>query len=63
MTFELSGFQTLDARNITLHVNDRLQIDGHMAVGGVAESVEVSAGRQLVQPIAALQSTMTLARR
>src|SRR5262245_8859943 len=59
VTFELQGFQNLTLRNITLHVNDRLQLDARMTVGGVAESVEISAGRALVQPIAALQSTMT----
>jgi len=58
-TFELQGFQTVTLRNITLHVNDRLQLDARMTVGTVAESVEVTAGRTLVQPIAALQSTMT----
>jgi hypothetical protein len=59
VTFELSGFQTVTTRGITLHVNDRLQIDGHMAVGGVAENVTVSAGHELVQPVPALQSTIT----
>ena len=44
VTFELQGFQTVTLQDITLHVNDRLQIDGQLAVGGVAESVEVSAG-------------------
>ena len=59
VTFELSGFQPVTMKNIDLHVNDRLKLDGRLTVGGVAESVEVSAGRQLVQPIAALQTTMT----
>jgi hypothetical protein len=59
VTFELSGFQPVTLRNIELHVNDRLKLDGHLSVGGVAESVDVTAGRALVQPIAALQSTMT----
>src|SRR5215471_9698168 len=59
VVFELVGFQTVTVRGINLHVNDRLQIDGKMAVGGVTEAVEVTAGRQLVQPIAALQTTMT----
>lgn len=59
VTFELSGFQTVTTRGITLHVNDRLQIDGHMSVGGIAENVTVSAGQALVQPLAALQSTIT----
>jgi carboxypeptidase family protein len=58
VTFELSGFQRVTARGITLHVNDRQQIDGRLSVGGVAESVEVTAARELVQPIAALQTTM-----
>jgi hypothetical protein len=59
VTFELSGFQPVTLKNIDLHVNDRLKLDGRLTVGGVAESVDVSAGRQLVQPIAALQTTMT----
>ena len=59
ITFELLGFQSVTLKNIDLHVNDRLRLDGRLTVGGVAESVIVTAGRQLVQPIAALQSTMT----
>jgi hypothetical protein len=58
VTFELQGFQTVTVRNITLHVNDRLQIDGKMAISGVSEQIEVTAARQLVQPLAALQTTM-----
>jgi hypothetical protein len=56
--FELSGFQSVTMRGIRLHVNDRMQIDGRLTVGGVAESVEVTAARELVQPLAALQTTM-----
>jgi hypothetical protein len=59
VTFELLGFQTVVVRNIELHVNDRLQIDGKMGVGGVAESVLVTGTSPLVQPVAALQTTMT----
>jgi hypothetical protein len=59
VTFELSGFQPVTLKNIDLHVNDRLKLDGRLSVGGVAETVSVSAGQALVQPIAALQSTMT----
>ena len=58
VTFELQGFQTVTVRNITLHVNDRLLIDGKLTVGGVAESVEVSAAREVVQPLPQLQTTM-----
>jgi Carboxypeptidase regulatory-like domain len=59
VAFELPGFQSVTLKDIDLHVNDRLRLDGRLTVGGVAESVSVTAGRQLVQPIAALQSTMT----
>jgi hypothetical protein len=58
VVFELQGFQGVHASGITLHVNDRLQIDGRMTVGGVAETIMVSAASELVQPIAALQTTM-----
>jgi Carboxypeptidase regulatory-like domain len=58
VTFELSGFQTVTIKGITLHVNDRLQIDGKLGVSGVAEAVNVTAGRQLIQPIPQLQTTM-----
>jgi len=59
VVFELQGFQSVTVRNITLHVNDRQQIDGKLGVGGLEQVVEVTAGSQLVQPIAALQTTMT----
>ena len=59
VTFQLQGFQQVTIRNVTLHVNDRLQLDTKLTLGGVAENVEVTAARGLVQPVAALQSTMT----
>jgi hypothetical protein len=58
ITFELQGFQSATQPGVALHVNDRLQIDGRMNVGGVAESVVVTAASPLIQPIAALQTTM-----
>ncbi len=58
VTFELSGFQTVVVKNIVLHVNDRLQIDGKLGVGGLTEDVSVTAGRELVQPIPQLQTTI-----
>jgi len=58
ITFDLAGFQTVSVKNVTLHVNDRLQINGHMSVGGVTEAVNVTAMHELVQPIPALQTTM-----
>src|SRR5436190_6272142 len=59
VVFELQGFQNVTVKNVTLHVNDRLQLDGRMSVSGLAESVQVTAASSYVQPIAALQSTMT----
>jgi hypothetical protein len=59
VTFELQGFQLVMLKDIALHVNDRLQLDGRLTLGGVAEIIEVTSARTLVQPVAALQSTMT----
>ncbi len=56
VTFSLQGFQPLTMTGITLAVNDRIEINGRLKVGGVAESVQVTAERQLVQPTPALQS-------
>src|SRR3954452_7495938 len=51
VVFELQGFQTVTKKALTLHVNDRLQIDGRMAVGAVSESIDVIATSELVQPV------------
>ncbi|HEY3381094.1 MAG TPA: carboxypeptidase regulatory-like domain-containing protein [Vicinamibacterales bacterium] len=56
LTFQLSGFQPVTIRGIALHVNDRLDVNGKLSVGGVAEVVEVTAAQQFVQPTAALQN-------
>jgi carboxypeptidase family protein len=58
LVFALAGFQPATIRGITLHVNDRLRVDGRLTVGGTAESVIVTASREFVQPIPALQTTM-----
>jgi hypothetical protein len=58
VVFELQGFRPVTQRNITLHVNDRLQINGRLSVSGVAESVNVIATSELVQPVPQLQTTM-----
>src|SRR6266436_7653051 len=49
VVFALSGFQTPTARNLNLHVNDRLQVDMTLRPGGLSETVEVSAAAQLIQ--------------
>ena len=56
ITFSLSGFQPLIVKGIQLSVNDRLEINGKLGVGGVAETIEVTAGAQFVQNTAAVQS-------
>src|SRR5215467_1578979 len=58
VTFTLSGFQSRTIKGIQLHVNDRLEVNGQLAVSGVSESVEVSAARQFVQPSPAVQNLM-----
>src|ERR1043166_5403663 len=58
VVFELQGFQTVTVKNVVLHVNDRLQIDGRRTVGGVAETVNVTSATELVQSIPALQTTI-----
>jgi len=56
VTFTLAGFQPRTITGIRVSVNDRLQINGKLALGGVAEKVEVSAASQFVQPVSAVQS-------
>jgi hypothetical protein len=58
VTFALSGFQARTVKNVQLHVNDRLEIDGQMGVSGVSETVQVSAASQFVQPSPAVQNLM-----
>ena len=58
VTFTLSGFQPVTVRGIELHVNDRLEINRKLGVGGVSETVEVSAASQFIQPSPAVQTLM-----
>lgn len=56
VSFTLAGFQTSAVKGIALHVNDRVEVNGKLTVGGVAEVVEVTAAQQFVQPTPAVQS-------
>jgi hypothetical protein len=56
VTFKLSGFQTLTIKGISLSVNDRVDVNGKMKVGGLAEVVEVKAETMMVQPTPAVQN-------
>src|SRR5687767_14200787 len=53
ISFLLPDFQPFTARGISLHVNDRLQVNGRLLVGAV-ETLTVTAER-LVQPTSAVQ--------
>jgi outer membrane receptor protein involved in Fe transport len=57
LSFQISGFQTLQARSLRLHVNDRLKVDAMLKVGEISEQIEVTAER-LIQPTPAVQSLM-----
>jgi hypothetical protein len=54
ISFLLPKFQPFTARGISLHVNDRLQVNGKLNVSGVVETLTVTAER-LVQPTPAVQ--------
>ncbi|MEO8677696.1 MAG: carboxypeptidase-like regulatory domain-containing protein [Vicinamibacterales bacterium] len=59
LSFELAGFQALTMTGITLSVNDRIQIDGKLKVGGLTETVQVTADRTLVQATSAVQQLVS----
>ena len=54
ISFLLPNFQPFTARGISLHVNDRLQVNGKLVVGAV-ETLTVTAER-LVQPTSAVRN-------
>ncbi len=58
ITFSMSGFKNHVAKNINLHVNDRLEVGAVLGVQGVTEAVEVTASAGLIQPSASVQNLM-----
>lgn len=58
IAFTLEGFQTYLAKGVVLHVNDRLEINATLGVGGLAEAVDVVAGSTLVQATPQVQNLM-----
>ncbi len=58
VTFTLSGFKPFVAKGITLHVNDRREVNATLGLAGMAEAVEVSAAAQLIQATPAVQTLM-----
>ncbi|MGE0455536.1 MAG: carboxypeptidase regulatory-like domain-containing protein [Vicinamibacteria bacterium] len=58
ISFTLAGFKTSTAKNVTLHVNDRLDIGSQLTVEGLETSVEVSAAAQMIQATPQVQNLM-----
>src|SRR6202007_649057 len=58
MEVEKSGFKKLVRPDVTLHVQDALDIDFEMAVGSVSDSITVQAGAPLVNTSDATVSTV-----
>jgi hypothetical protein len=58
LVFSLSGFQDATFKGIEVHVNDRLELNATLGVGGVAETVEVVAGAALLQATPQVQNLM-----
>ena len=56
VTFTLSGFQPLTIKGIVLNVNDRIDVNGKLKIGGLAEVLEVKAEVMMVQPTPAVQN-------
>ena len=54
--FELSGFSPQIVRGVRVSVNDRLTVNSRLEVGGVTDTVEVTANASPVQQTAALQT-------
>jgi len=57
VAFQLTGFKSV-AKSISLHVNDRQEVDGTLGVGELTDTVEVSAAAQMIQSTQAVQSLM-----
>lgn len=55
---EKAGFKRLIRPNVTLHVQDAVEIDFELTVGPVTENIVVDAGAPLVNPESAAVSTM-----
>ena len=58
ITFSLQGFQSVVMRGISLHVNDRLEVNGTLPLGALTDTVEVVGGRTLIQYTPQVQTLM-----
>ncbi len=58
ITFSMPGFKPYVARNIDLHVSDRLEVGASLGLLGVTETVEVTASSEFIQQTPAVQTLM-----
>ena len=58
LTIAMPGFISHNAKNISLHVNDRIEVNASLKVEGLTTSVEVTAAAQLIQQTPGLQNLM-----
>jgi len=59
LSFTLSGFQTLTVTGLSLSVNDRIELNGKLKVGGLTETVQVTAERSMIQTTSAVQQLVS----
>jgi hypothetical protein len=59
LTFTLPGFQTLTVTGIVVSVNDRIEVNGKLKVGGLTETIAVTAERSLIQSTSAVQQLVS----
>jgi hypothetical protein len=58
VTFSLSGFQSVTVQGVRLSVNDRLEVNGVLKVGGLTDQIEVVGSSTLVQYTPQVQTLM-----
>src|SRR5690606_9607416 len=49
VTFTLEGFQSVSVRAVRVSVNDRLDVNASLKVGGLTETIDVVGGTTLIQ--------------
>ena len=58
VSFTMSGFPPVTVKAVELHVNDRLEVNGTLKVGGITDTVDVVGTSTLIQHTPQVQSLM-----
>ncbi len=58
VTFTMSGFPPVTVKAVELHVNDRLEVNGTLKVGGVTDKIDVVGSSTMIQYTPQIQSLM-----